>query len=374
MPFVKSLDVLSEIKHIHAMCRFLGLAPYTITKIHFSGRVTINYNIRNNFWTSVLSLITAFVLFIGNMMSFIYDTHLARHSVSYSINLYICIPLVFTVASVGILTNLTVNKNKMAEFLAKISYIDIKLNKLTRPVIFSHWRCKTYLDNSDILVFIFVVLPYYVFDAWIWNSDIRMTFLIYSIRYGQVLDMALMLHYCKCVGIIHKRLSVLNKYTLQIQPSHFVIHHLRNLFGEICEVVDILNSMYGPVLLLELIKVCLVLVNLIPFLRLLEISLLKAVSLIFWKIMAISELIYIVVTCQTTIFKLQKLIQSIHRVCYLRHTLSVDAFQQLTFYFEQISTCDLKFTVCGLFKLDYSFLCSVLGSLVTYTIILFQFK
>ncbi|KAJ9592114.1 hypothetical protein L9F63_001342 [Diploptera punctata] len=368
----KSLDVAKDIKHIHIICKLLGLAPYKITKGTFSEEIEIDYTVRNNIivivWTSVLAL---FLLICIIPTAYIY-AYVANLSLSDNLNAFISIPMVSLVACFAIIMNLSINKRKITEFFTKISHIDNKLSSLN--VKDSSTNYIKFQDNADILIFLFVLIPYCVYDTWLWITEDTFHIAI-ALRYGHVVNVSLTIHFCTCVKIIRKRLAVVCENTEEMRIPSLMTPQLRSLLGDICEAARILNSIYGPLILLEFTRLfMIVIVSLNSIVYLLNKSPLKALSLIIWKIMTLSELIYIILTCQMTVTKLKTLTFSIHNILFQKFHITVDVFQQFALFLHQISTCGLEFTACGLFKLDYPFLCSVLTSFISYAVIIYQFK
>ncbi|KAJ9592098.1 hypothetical protein L9F63_001326 [Diploptera punctata] len=370
---VNTLDVETDIKHINMLCKLLGLAPYKIIKNKFSGDdIIIDCNIRNNVILTIWSVVSATIMLVSIVVTIIHYTNQLSQSLSNNINALLCVPMFPTVAFVAILMNLTINKHKMAEFISKISYIDTKLNKLNRSIpAEKHYR---FLRDVDIVIVLLVLLPFCESECWIWRTDDSLNLQYRSVMYSNIMDVAVMLQFCKCVTIIRKRLFELSLSVKQMYNPSSGTYELRCLLGEICKATSIINSMYGPLILLELIKMFLVLINFNLMIIYFNISISKAISLIAWKMLMMVEIIYIVVNCQLTVNKLRHLNQSVLINLCLKQRLKTEVFQQLTLFFNQISTCGLEFTACGLIKLDFSFLCSVLTSIVTFAIILLDFK
>ncbi|KAJ9592109.1 hypothetical protein L9F63_001337 [Diploptera punctata] len=364
MKVLKPLNLLRDIRHIHLICRILGLAPYTINTNYVSEEITVDYSIKNNFIASVWSIISTVLLLISNVLLIIHNiTYLLNVSATEYVNEFICIPLFTTIAFLALVTNLTINKNKVAEFVNAISQIDNKLNKLNNipPQVI----CYKSTPDPDIFIFTLVFVPFYVYDVWVWIiGDIFYKNIAF--RYSHVIDLAFILHFCSC----------LCKCTEEIVSPCLMIPQLRNLLGEICGAARILNSLHGPLILLELLKIFLMIIGNITSLVFMLHSRCfdKALSFILWKLLAIVELVYIVVTCHVTVNKLNKLNHIIHNTLLSRHPLSADMFYQTTAFLHQISTCGLEFMACYLFKLDFTFLCNILASFVTYAVILVQYK
>ncbi|KAJ9592097.1 hypothetical protein L9F63_001325, partial [Diploptera punctata] len=372
MTTLKTLDVVTDIKYIHILSRFLGLAPYKITKNQLSEESSIDISIKNNtmliMWSGMLAIFML-ICIITTIMHCTY-VYLLDESLSDNIHLILCMPMFPIVAFVSILMNVTINKRKMAEFITKISHIDNKINSLNiydfSPNSFR------YLHDLDILILI-VLVPYLEFDILIWNNDKTISLYYRSITYGHILDIVVILQYCKCVRIIRKRLTELCRLVKKMDIPNVVIPQLRYLLTEICDTNSVLSSMYGPLILLELVRIFLVLIDLNTVIRHFNRGFFKLFSLVCWKMMIIVELVYIIVNCQLTVAKLRHLNHSVHNVLCLKHLLSAEVFQQVTFLLNQISTCSLEFTAFGIIKLDYSFLCSVFASIVTYGVLLLEF-
>ncbi|KAJ9580502.1 hypothetical protein L9F63_024319 [Diploptera punctata] len=374
MANLKPLDIAKDLKYIHVMCKCLGLSPYTINKNNFPEEVTIDYTFKNNIMITIWATIFAFLLFIGDILLVMPNQkYMLSLSVTENVNELVCLPLYSAVASLAIVINLTINKCKMYEFVTKISRIDNKLNRLNKTK-YSLIHQKL-IPDPEILIFMFIFLPYLVYDTSVWiTGDSIAKCLDY--RFGNIIDIALILHFCSCIKIIRKRLSKLCKCTEDMIMPILVIPQLRNVLGEICEAARILNSMYGLLVLLEFVKIFLTVIgNITSLITLLyNCDFEKAISFIIWKLIGMAELLYIVITCHMTVTKLNTLNNIIHNTVLSRYPLSTDMFQQIKLFLHQISTCGLEFTACHLFKLDFQFLCGVLASFVTYGVILVQFK
>jgi hypothetical protein len=182
-----------------------------------------------------------------------------------------------------------------------------------------------------------------------------------------------------CLLFPRKALSRGKSYQL-----HLIITS-RKIYSDVYDATQLLNSVYGFLLLLLFIRAAAGLVTNIY--HLVSITVYGYVfleyknwgspghigSLVTWIVIFLGTIIMMTVTCQMTMLK-SKRIDDIIQKLLLQQPLRCDMLQQLKLFSDQVTKSQIKFSALWFFNVDMSLLCTMLTSVTTYIIVLVQFK
>ena len=393
------------------MCKFFGLAPYTILINEETGEGTIDSSFIKNLGGLVCTATLSICMMFG-LFDIVSSIKLARKaSVTDTLSKMFCMPMFFFLALASLLMNGTVIKQKIKQLLQIFSDIDkgiINLHKesITRGSLFS---IRNILSHLDILVLTFVIIPYLIYDSVIWGIGV---FFIHSyiMRISQLLIVITVMQYCKFVIYVWQILSefcdILSHYAqlelpriekhIDALPHISKIHPewrpridrditeivvaLRRMYSQLCEAVHLINIMYGLLVLLEIATNFTVGITSVSTIM----SIIKAnrrprhptdlkplLSNAICILISSSLLITMIIFCQMTTWKSKKLANIINNIS-LKYPLKLDTLQQLKLFTSQICYNSFEFTAFWLFRLDSNLLCTIFASAVTYTAVLAQ--
>jgi gustatory receptor len=177
--------------------------------------------------------------------------------------------------------------------------------------------------------------------------------------------------------------SASNKPT-KLPDIHKIISY-RQIYSNIYDAVQLINSIYGFLLLLLFIRAAAGLVTNIYHLASITIggeilvqlgdwgSPAHIFSLATWISIFLSTVIAMTVTCQMVILESKQIGDIIQKMILLQH-VRCDAVKQLKLFSEQVTKNQFEFSAICLFKVDMSLLCTILASVTSYIIVLVQFK
>jgi gustatory receptor len=159
----------------------------------------------------------------------------------------------------------------------------------------------------------------------------------------------------------------------------------RQIYCNIYDAVQLINSIYGFLLVLLFIRAAAGLVTNIYYLASTTINgdILLGIdkwgspahifSLACWISIFLSTIIAVTVTCQMVILESKQIGDIIQKLLLLQHA-RCDIVQQLELFSEQLAKNQIEFSAFCLFKVDMSLLGTILASVTSYIIVLVQFK
>jgi gustatory receptor len=159
----------------------------------------------------------------------------------------------------------------------------------------------------------------------------------------------------------------------------------RQIYSNIYDVVQLINSIYGFLLVLLFIRAAAGLVTNIYWLASVTISgdivgpsdnwgsPAHIFSLACWISIFLSTIIAMTVTCQMVILESKQIGDIIQKLLLVQHA-RCDIVQQLELFSEQLAKNQIEFSAFYLFKVDMSLLGTILASVASYIIVLVQFK
>jgi hypothetical protein len=183
-----------------------------------------------------------------------------------------------------------------------------------------------------------------------------------------------------------KHLSIPSKALLRRKSYQLhIIITSRKVYSNIYDATQLINSVYGFLLLLLFIRAAAGLVTNVYHLvsvtlsgnLFLEIenwgSPAHIGSLTTWNMIFLGTIIVMTVTCQMTMLKSKKIGDTIQKLL-LQQSLRCDMLKHLKLFSDQVTKSQIQFSALCFFNVDMSLLCTMLTSVTTYIIVLVQFK
>jgi hypothetical protein len=163
----------------------------------------------------------------------------------------------------------------------------------------------------------------------------------------------------------------------------YTILKLRRIYNHLYECTKIINSIFGFYILLEVCRTITSLTSsLYSVARLFNEPIDAVTNLdfsdfllnrILWIIIFLGSTICLTVICGSTVSKSKDIAHKIQTLL-LKDSQRADVVEQLKLFSQQMSTDRVVFTAAGFFVIDLSVLCAFLTSVITYIIVLIQFK
>jgi gustatory receptor len=159
----------------------------------------------------------------------------------------------------------------------------------------------------------------------------------------------------------------------------------RQIYSNIYDATQLVNSVYGFLLLLLFVRAAGGLITNIYHLVSITLSGEDVLdienwssathigSLVVWILIFLSTIIVMTVTCQMAVLESKKLDDVIQKLL-LQQSLRYDMLQQLKLFSDQITKNQIEFSALRFFKVDMSLLFTILTSVTSYIIVLVQFK
>ena len=433
----KASSIKRELTYTYYLSKVLCLAPYS-----FSSNPVCEKCINTNFQANVTGFIwTLFmsVLLLTGLITGSYRYKVFGHSnPGMAVNSSLC----FVLNSMNPLLSILVvflKRHKFAELVEKLSEID---DGLCQIKLRNYSKCQNYF-----LYFLFIVCGllamFFIFDV-LEVEETRFFINCSLYRLAYFISVVLIIQFCHIAICTQQRLFVLWKEmssVLEKNRKHFVINftskpifveavnkdelssvagvfpetenavHDRNscqsgsnsfllpnklsdvhkiitcrqIYSKIFDAVQLINSIYGLLLLLQLIRGTAGLVTNIYILASITISRdilpgfetwgtpVHIFSLVIWIPIFLSTVIAMTVTCQMVISESKKIGDIVQKLLLLQH-MKWDEVQQLKLFSDQLTKNQIEFSALCLFKVDMSLLCTILASVISCIFILVQFK
>ncbi|KDR17637.1 hypothetical protein L798_08344 [Zootermopsis nevadensis] len=430
-------DIRHELKHLYYLSKVLCLAPFSFSWNPVAREIFINTSLSSNVTGFIWTLFMSIIMVTGLISGIIRYKHVGHSNPGVALNNSFCFPMNFINALLSFVV-LFMNRFKFGELVQKLSEIDDKLCQIKLR------RCTKY--QNYFLYFAYTVcallLMFMCYD--ILEVEERRYF-VYSIVYriAYFISLVLIIQFCHIVRCIEERLIVLERgvssvlenrtpigvtstLTLpsvetvdksellsitslisenenQVEPiensllfsrkalphrKSYQLHIIitsRKIYSDIYDATQLINSVYGFILLLLFIRAAAGLVTNIYHLASITISGYVFVeyknwgtaghisSLVTWIVIFLSTITMMTVTCQMTILKSKKIGDIIQKLI-LQQPLRSDMLQQLKLFSDQVAKSEIKFSAFWFFNVDMSLLYTMLTSVTTYIIVLMQAK
>jgi hypothetical protein len=167
------------------------------------------------------------------------------------------------------------------------------------------------------------------------------------------------------------------------KSSHVVVvNTYRKVHNELCEVTHLINSSYGFAVLIlyasNFISVVSCLHYVISTVSQLDTTqhnqttLYEVTSISFGTALSVATIMAVTAACHFASSELQGSADIVHKLL-LQRSIDSEASLELQQFSMHLLCNRVQFTACGFFPIDLSLLCTIIGAVATYIIILFQF-
>lgn len=431
-------DIQLELKRFYYLSKVMCLAPYSFFWDPVAREMFINTNLSSNIAGFVWTLFMSIIMVIGLIGGIIRYKNIGNSNPGVALNNSFCFPMNFINALLSFVV-LFMNRFRFAELIKKLSEIDDELYQIT---VHSSAKHQNYFLYSVCTVFTLLAM-FMCFD--ILEVEERRYFVYCTLyRLAYLISLVLIIQFCHVVRCIQQRLiileremsSILENQTLlpvtsmptlttvetvnksglssvtrliseaentvdTIKDKHLsipskallrrksyqlhIIITSRKVYSNIYDATQLINSVYGFLLLLLFIRAAAGLVTNVYHLvsvtlsgnLFLEIenwgSPAHIGSLTTWNMIFLGTIIVMTVTCQMTMLKSKKIGDTIQKLL-LQQSLRCDMLKHLKLFSDQVTKSQIQFSALCFFNVDMSLLCTMLTSVTTYIIVLVQFK
>ncbi|PNF32654.1 hypothetical protein B7P43_G15058 [Cryptotermes secundus] len=429
-------SIQRELKHIYYMSKVVCLAPYSFSRNCVVCKTVINTRLRSNVTGFVWTLFMSNVMVFGLISGIYRYKNVGQSNPGIALNNSFCFPMNF-VNAVFSFTVLFMKRFKFAELIEKLSQID---NTLCQMKLCNYTKCKNYFVYFMYAVCILLAM-FMCYD--ILQVEERRYFVYTSLyRLAYLISVVLIMQFCHVTRCIQQRLILLrkemssvldntpsmiltstvkptsfervdkfelscvtslisenpvddsgNKY--QSSPRNLLLHGklyqvdkiitFRQIYNNIYDATQLINSVYGFLILLLFVRAAGGLITNIYHLVSITLSgvvvlgienwdsPLHVGSLVAWILIFLSTIIVMTVMCQRVMSECKKIDDIIQKLL-LQQSLRYDMLQQLKLFSVQITKNQIEFSAFCFFKVDMSLLFTILTSVTSYIIVLVQFK
>jgi hypothetical protein len=159
-----------------------------------------------------------------------------------------------------------------------------------------------------------------------------------------------------------------------------VVNTYRKVRNELCEVTQLINSSYGFTVLIlyaskfiSLVSCLQYVISKVPELDTTQYnqSMYEVTSLLFWITVCVATILAVTASCHFASSELHSSADIIHKLL-LQRSIDSEASLELQQLSMHLLCNRVQFTACGFFPIDLSLLCTIIGAVTTYIIILYQ--
>ena len=433
-----SSNIKRELKYTYYLSKVLCLAPYSFFSNPVACEKCINTYVSSNVAGLIWTLFMSVVMVMGLICGIKRYKDIGGSNPGIAVNSSLCFPMNFINALLSFVV-LFMKRYKFAELLEKLSEID---DGLCQMKLRNSARCRNYFLYLTFTICMLLAM-FMCFD--VLQVEERRNIIHSSLyRIAYFISIVLIIQFCHIVICTQQRLFILRKeislilenktsfiVTSTLKPifveavnrhemssiaSVFIetenaVHDSRNsfqsisnnlllpsklpdlhkiiayrqIYSNIYDAVQLINSIYGFLLLILCIRAAAGLVTNIYYLVCTTIygdillgvetwgSTAHIFSLATWISIFMSTVIAMTVTCQMVILESKQIGDIIQKMILLQH-VRCDAVKQLKLFSEQVTKNQFEFSAICLFKVDMSLLCTILASVTSYIIVLVQFK
>jgi lipid-A-disaccharide synthase-like uncharacterized protein len=419
---------IQDMKPLYYVAKMLGLAPFTLKIDAATNEEIIDIKLTSNIRGFTASAITIIVLLIG----FVFATFLPQFSLRQDpvvvLTYVVSVPVNFICSLVLVIMNSTVNRYKIEKLVKKLTSVDKRLTIL--PTGYSSKRSGRNIQLfMPILVLAVIILS---LDVYLAVDKFNLVFCIIE-RSCEIITLVALMQYCKMALTIRARLSVTyeilsrtfckrlsrmncdnfgtgalnvtsnvcSQTCTTLHKSRFILRDdfeafngnqrnikmppvtevelllkLRRIYYHLCECVKYINFMYGLPILIHIFHTAIGMI-VVPYNIGIFFEVHPGISyiipVIIWTIILLGSTVTLTVICDLAASK-TKDIEHKFQALLLIDNISSDVEKQLQLFCQQMSKDRIAFTAAGLFDVNLSFLCTFLTSIMTYMVVLIQFK
>jgi hypothetical protein len=417
---------IEDMKPLYYVAKILGIAPFTVTINTATNEEIIDMKLTSN----MCGFTASATIFIVLLTGFVFATFMREFSfrkdpvvvLTYALS----VPLNFIGSMVLVIMNATVNRYKLEKILKKFTSIDKNLN-LLRSGYFCQRDVKKFDVFMPLLVLVVLLLSCEIFLS---VDKFNPVFRIIE-RTCQVINLVAVMQYCKLALMIRVRLSVMyeilcwtfcknishmncNTFSsgtlnstvklfskpsdtlhtsisvmpggsetfegkeADLKPVRFleneILLRIRRIYYHLYDCTKIINLMYGLPILIHVLRTAIGLISgLYNIGSFFDGPINTIPPVIIWTVVLLGSIISLAVICDMTVCKTKDVTHKLQALL-LKDTVSSDVVEQLKLFSHQMSNDRITFTAAGLFDVNLSFLCTYLTSVVTYVVVLVQFK
>jgi hypothetical protein len=419
---------IQEMKPLYYVAKMLGLAPFTLKTDAATNEETIAIKLTSNVCGFTASAITVIVLLVGFVFDILLPEFTLRQDPVDVLTYVVSVPVNFICSLVLVIMNSTVNRYKLEKLVKKLDSVDKGLILL--PTGHSSHR-----GGRNIQLFMPILLLAVIMlscDVYLAFDKFNPVFCIIE-RSCEIITLVALMQYCKMVLIIRARLSVLyqilsrtfckrlsrtncdnfgsgalnvtgnvcNQTCNTLHKSRFVLRDdleafngnqtkikmppitevelllkLRRIYYHLCECVKIINFMYGLPVLIHIFHTAIGLI-VVPYNIGIFFDFQNGISYIIrvtvWTVVLFGSTVTLTVICDLAASKTNDIEHKLQALL-LIDNVSSDVEKQLQLFCQQMSKDRIAFTAAGLFDVNLSLLCTFLTSIMTYMVVLIQFK
>jgi hypothetical protein len=431
-------SVMTNIKNafnpVHDIAQLAGLAPYSFVRNSVNSEESIdiswNLNRKKCIWTIILFIIQI----VGIMYRLALNLANPPTSVSNLLLHFIHYPLIQATGLLAVSFALIRNRIGMREIARRLSTVDKFLFESNSK---EHVQRSTFLVVALTCSLIYS-LPLYFVEHWMGvdvfaEFVVALAHVTWQINDLQYLNLVMILKYrLKAMNEKFRSICIIDyfrngDFKISTEPiircrnrvSEITSNHVigdqiaftpgsfetvmardtssnRNTFGfaniiltfrehynALYEICCIVNSVNGCTILLNwLVFVVSVSINLYHVAVLFMFPLAsdntlhsttKNITFILWNILTVMRMFVVALSCQWVSDECQRCMNSVQEML-LEHGTDEGALTQLESFSVQLVNNKIEFTVCGIFPMNWSVLCTVAGLVIQYLILLFQMR
>ena len=428
-----SVDMESALRPLNAMSKILGLPHFSGHRNSFTGKMKHEENRESGFTNVIWCVVVICAVVIGfvfNIMIFNFSSHV---SVFQIVAIILGMPKGYLGTLVALIAGLTWNRNKLTEFVVKISVFDKYLFGAKRADLYSKQYRSCILQLTAFTLSLF---PFYCYHTYL--NGVETNYMNLHLHFSNFIMDIVIVQFFNVVWMIKERLEYLNKEvakclelraelgsnisvnagvtcisknvsTLQTSPleagnngtgvfvSDFPVFarrrpsfseverllRIRKLYNMLFHVSKLINGMYGIHIVTDLIysfiNVVVSVYGIIgattgsvwlkPTMSFFE----HVVYSMSWMAVALVKVIVISVSCHKASAQVAVCYQEVQQLL-ITDAMRQDTRRQLKLLLQQVSSTRALFTACDVFTIDLSVLFTFVSSAATYIVVLVQLK
>jgi hypothetical protein len=431
---VAKVNLITRIKNefnpIHTVAQIVGLAPYCFVRDSVNSEESIdnswNSNSKKCIWTIILIVIQT----VGIIYRLLVNFANPPTSISNLLLNVIHLPLIQATGLLAVLFALIGSRIEMGHIVRRLSRVDKFLFE-------SNSNDHRHRNPFLVVALTFLVLhsfPLYFAECWMSDDVIAEFIVAWAHVTWQIND----LQYLNLVIILKRRLKLLNEkfrsisifdyfrngqskistnpmrrcrnYDAEITSSHVIgdrngltprilareTSHNRNKSGFASVILifrEHYNGLYEMCILVNSINGCMMLLKWLVFVISVSINLYhvavflifpsasyntlhsttKNITFILWNVLTVVRMFVVALSCQRATDECQRCVNTVQEML-LEHVTEEDVVTELESFSVQLVNNKIEFTVCGIFPMNLSVLCTVSGLVIQYLILLFQMR
>ncbi|PNF33527.1 hypothetical protein B7P43_G17600 [Cryptotermes secundus] len=398
----EATDIYSAVWPLHFVSRILGLATYSlkphIQSAKYETFSTYLYRIWSIFWITLLVVSE----YIHTTRSIDASETLKQKATDTLRN-----SSLYSYSIVTVLLSLTVNRGKVPEILGKFAEIDqLFSSKLYRIQIYKNTKLFLSFQFSIMTTVIIIILASIIFFTH-GNFGYSDIYIIFTQTLSLFLNCTSILYFVNLVLLLRNKYKYLNSVlessaitpcnitNLKYRNSNFVTpidtfrmklslaelrdnsmlsrrQHVRNLriiYSKLQDVAVLINSTYGFSLLCAIIWVFISIISgANNALQLNGANHIYVIEAVLWIFFSVGLMTVMTVSCSLAVNECNRSHVIVQKIM-LRDDIDNEVIKQLKKMFTQFEFMKIGFSACGLYKIDLSFLCGIIGATLSYVII-----